>query len=83
MAKDKLIINKLKKVLPITCHKHFNLEVNELCLMVKSIRNIEKACSGDGIKKPSESELKNIKIVRKSIHTSFLQEKWSYSLGWN
>jgi N,N'-diacetyllegionaminate synthase len=34
--------------------------------MVQAIRNIEKAF-GDGIKKPSPSELKNIPIVRKSI----------------
>jgi len=34
--------------------------------MVKSIRNIELAM-GDGIKKPSESEKQNIKVVRKSI----------------
>ena len=34
--------------------------------MVISIRNIEKAL-GDGIKKPSKSELPNIQIVRKSI----------------
>jgi N,N'-diacetyllegionaminate synthase len=44
-----------------------SLEPEELANMVKSIRNIEKAL-GDGIKRPSESELKNIKIVRKSIH---------------
>ena len=36
--------------------------------MVKSIRNIEKACSGDGLKKPSKSEIKNISIVRKSLY---------------
>jgi N,N'-diacetyllegionaminate synthase len=45
-----------------------SLEPNELAAMVKAIRNIELALSGDGIKKPSESELKNIEIVRKSIH---------------
>jgi len=32
------------------------------------IRNIEKALSGSGIKEPSESEKKNIGIVRKSLH---------------
>jgi N-acetylneuraminate synthase/N,N'-diacetyllegionaminate synthase len=36
--------------------------------MVKSIRNIEVALSGSGIKEPSDSELKNIQIARKSIH---------------
>ena len=62
--------------------KHFTLDVNmegpdhkasltpdSLKEMVKAIRNIEKAM-GSGIKKPSESEQKNIKIVRKSIVAS-------------
>ena len=44
-----------------------SLEPNELKNMVQSIRNIEIAL-GDGIKKPSESEQKNISIARKSIH---------------
>lgn len=43
-----------------------SLEPNELKQMVESIRNIEKAM-GNGIKKPSKSEMKNIDIVRKSI----------------
>lgn len=34
--------------------------------MVKAIRNIEKAI-GDGIKKPTKSEIKNMQIARKSI----------------
>jgi N,N'-diacetyllegionaminate synthase len=34
--------------------------------MVKAIRNIEKAL-GDGVKKPSNSEIKNIPVTRKSI----------------
>jgi N,N'-diacetyllegionaminate synthase len=33
---------------------------------VAAIRNIEKAM-GDGVKKPSKSEMKNILIARKSI----------------
>ena len=45
-----------------------SLEPDELKEMVKSIRNIEKAISGTGIKNPSDSELKNIPIVRKSLH---------------
>ncbi len=45
-----------------------SLEPNELISMVNAIRNIESAMSGDGQKKPSESELKNILIARKSIH---------------
>jgi len=45
-----------------------SLEPNELKLMVKSIRNIEKAINGTGIKEISQSEKKNIINVRKSIH---------------
>jgi N,N'-diacetyllegionaminate synthase len=37
--------------------------------MVKSIRRVETAL-GNGVKKPSNSELKNINIVRKSIVAS-------------
>ena len=43
-----------------------SLEPDQLNKMVISIRNIEKAL-GNGIKKPSKSELPNIQIVRKSI----------------
>ena len=43
-----------------------SLEPSQLKAMVKAIRNIEKAL-GSSIKKPSKSELLNIKIVRKSI----------------
>ena len=43
-----------------------SLEPNELVEMIKAVRNIEKAL-GTGIKKPSSSEIKNLKIVRKSI----------------
>ena len=43
-----------------------SLEPGELKAMVQAIRNVEKA-SGDGIKKPSSSELSNKQIVRKSI----------------
>ena len=39
---------------------------DELKYMVTAIRNIEKAL-GNGVKKPSQSEKKNITIVRKSI----------------
>ncbi len=44
-----------------------SLEPEELKQMVSSIRNIEKALSGSGIKEPSKSELKNKPIARKSI----------------
>ena len=47
-----------------------SLEPEELKKMVESIRNIEKAMSGNGVKEPSKSELKNIVIARKSIHLS-------------
>jgi len=43
-----------------------SIEPDELMAMVNGIRNIEKAL-GDGIKKPSKSEQKNIDILRKSI----------------
>ena len=54
-----------------------SLEPDELKLMVSAIRNIESAISGDGIKTPSQSELKNIEIARKSIHTSHDLKKGS------
>lgn len=56
----------LDKNLPGPDHKA-SLEPAELKAMVSGIRNIEKAM-GDGIKKPSQSEIKNIVPVRKSIH---------------
>tara|TARA_B110000114_G_scaffold173855_1_gene201826 strand:- start:5988 stop:6992 length:1005 start_codon:yes stop_codon:yes gene_type:complete len=43
-----------------------SLEPNELKAMVDAIRNIERAF-GDGIKKPSVSEMKNKTVARKSI----------------
>src|SRR5690606_887232 len=61
--------------------KHFTLDRNmegpdhratrepaELKAMVTAIRNIEKAITGSGVKEPSESEMKNIAVARKSIH---------------
>ncbi|MCB0499462.1 MAG: N-acetylneuraminate synthase [Cyclobacteriaceae bacterium] len=45
-----------------------SLEPQELKAMVTAIRNLELALGGDGIKKPSPSELKNREIARKSIH---------------
>lgn len=44
-----------------------SLDPNELKAMVASIRNIEIAL-GNGKKTPSESEMKNMVIARKSIH---------------
>ena len=43
-----------------------SLEPDELKLMVQSIRNVELAL-GDGTKRPSDAEKKNIAIARKSI----------------
>lgn len=45
-----------------------SLEPTELKEMVKTIRNIELAISGSGIKEPSASENKNRAIARKSLH---------------
>jgi len=44
-----------------------SLEPKELKLLVQSIRNVELAISGNGLKVPSESEKNNIEIARKSI----------------
>ena len=43
-----------------------SLEPDQLKEMVRAIRNIEIAL-GDGVKKPSQSEIPNIEIIRKSI----------------
>ena len=45
-----------------------SLEPLELKQMVQSIRNIELAISGSGLKQPSASETPNKAIARKSIH---------------
>jgi N,N'-diacetyllegionaminate synthase len=45
-----------------------SLEPIELKNMINAIRNIELAMKGSGIKEPSNSELNNISIVRKSLH---------------
>ena len=47
-----------------------SIEPDELKKMVISIRNVEEAILGDGIKRPSFNEKKNINVVRKSIHFS-------------
>jgi sialic acid synthase SpsE len=52
-----------------------SLEPAELKNMVHTIRNIEKAIGGTGIKEPSESEIKNISIARKSIVAKTLIQK--------
>ncbi len=58
----------LDKSLPGPDHKA-SLLPDELAQMVRAIRNIEMAL-GNGIKKPSQSERKNIPIARKSILAS-------------
>jgi N,N'-diacetyllegionaminate synthase len=55
----------LDRALPGPDHRA-SLEPEELKQMVRAIRNIEKAL-GDGVKRPSASELKNIAIARKSL----------------
>jgi N,N'-diacetyllegionaminate synthase len=55
----------LDRNLPGPDHK-VSLEPDELNSMVAKIRNIEKAL-GDGVKRPMQSELENIDLVRRSI----------------
>jgi len=55
----------LDRTLPGPDHKA-SLEPGELKAMIAAIRNIEQAL-GDGIKRPSTSERKNINIARKSL----------------
>ena len=55
----------LDRNLPGPDHKG-SLEPEELKKMVVAIRNVEKAM-GDGVKRPSPSEAKNLTIVRKSL----------------
>lgn len=60
----------LDRNLPGPDHKA-SLEPQELMDMVKAIRNVELAMSGDGRKIPTNSELENKPIARKSIHLSY------------
>ncbi len=55
----------LDRNLPGPDHKA-SLEPEEFAAMVSAIRNIEQAL-GDGIKRPSQSEIKNRSIARKSL----------------
>ncbi|HAQ70394.1 MAG TPA: N-acetylneuraminate synthase [Flavobacteriales bacterium] len=57
----------LDRSLPGPDHRA-SLEPNELKRMVDALRNIEAAISGSGKKTPSESEIRNIEIIRKSLH---------------
>ncbi len=63
----------LDRSLPGPDHRA-SLEPGELKAMVTSIRKIERAL-GDGIKRPSSSELKNKPIARKSLVASRSIEK--------
>lgn len=56
----------LSRQLPGPDHQA-SLEPAELAEMVQNIRLIEQAL-GDGIKKPTASEIKNIAVARRSIH---------------
>lgn len=58
----------LDKTMPGPDHKA-SLEPNELKRFISAIRNIERA-KGSGEKRPSENEIKNRSIVRKSIVAS-------------
>lgn len=58
----------LDRTLPGPDHQA-SLEPPELCAMVAAIRNIEVAL-GDGIKRPTSSEVRNKPVVRKSIVAS-------------
>ncbi|MCA3449700.1 MAG: N-acetylneuraminate synthase family protein, partial [Rhodobacter sp.] len=55
----------LDKTLPGPDHKA-SLEPDQLSAMVAAVRNVEKAL-GDGVKRPSAAELRNVPIVRKSL----------------
>jgi N,N'-diacetyllegionaminate synthase len=59
----------LDRNLPGPDHKA-SLEPDELSAMIAAIRNIEQAM-GDGTKRPSSSESKNIAVARKSIVAGF------------
>lgn len=70
VAMGAMVIEKhftLNRNLPGPDHKA-SLEPIELTEMIKSIRNVELALEGSGLKEPSDSERKNILIARKSIH---------------
>src|SRR5699024_4701942 len=77
VARGAKVIEKhftLDRNLPGPDHRA-SLEPDELRAMVEGIRNIEEALSGDGTKKPSKSEEKNIDVARKSIHLCRNMEK--------
>jgi N-acetylneuraminate synthase len=56
----------LDRTLPGPDHRA-SLEPDQLAAMVRAIRNVEAALAGDGIKRPSSSEIGNRAIARKSL----------------
>lgn len=71
VARGAMCIEKhftLDRKLPGPDHKA-SLEPDELRAMVSAIRDVEQAL-GDGVKQPTESELKNRPIARKSLVTA-------------
>ena len=66
----------INRSLPGPDHKA-SLEPGELTSMISAIRNIERAL-GDGIKRPTESELRNRAVARKSIVASRSIEKGEF-----
>lgn len=46
-----------------------SLEPGELTALVKAVREVEAAL-GDGVKRPTDSELVNVAVVRRSLHAS-------------
>jgi len=70
-ARGACVIEKhftLDKEMPGPDHKA-SLEPNELKAMVTAIRDVELAI-GNGVKTPQASELKNLKVARKSLVTT-------------
>lgn len=62
----------IDRKLPGPDHKA-SLVPTELSFMISAIRNIERAL-GDGMKRPSQSEISNISVARKSIHLAIEKE---------
>jgi N-acetylneuraminate synthase/N,N'-diacetyllegionaminate synthase len=57
----------INKDLPGPDHKA-SLDGHELKELVRGIRNVESAISGDGLKKPHKSEIETKKVVQKGIY---------------
>lgn len=46
-----------------------SLEPDELAAMVRAVREAE-ACIGSGVKAPAQSEMRNLEVVRRSLHAA-------------